>query len=191
MPFLCQFQYEQKKKNRDFILQTKVHIVKAMVFLVVMYECESWTIKKAEAEELILLNCGVEENSWDSLGLQGDPTSPSQKKSVLNIHCKDWRWSWSSNILTTWCEELTHWKKSWCWNRLKAGGKGDDRGWDGWMASLTWWTWVWVSSGNWWWTGKPDMLQSKASQRVTQDWMTELNWNKLNTVESFKTLPSN
>ena len=78
MPFLCQFQYEQKKKkNRDFILQTKVHIVKAMVFLVVMYECESWTIKKAETEELILLNCGVEENSWDSLGLQGDPTSPS------------------------------------------------------------------------------------------------------------------
>ena len=68
---------KKKKKNRDFILQTKVHIVKAMVFLVVMYECESWTIKKAETEELILLNCGVEENSWDSLGLQGDPTSPS------------------------------------------------------------------------------------------------------------------
>ena len=69
-----------------------------------------------------------------------------------NIHWKDWCWSWNSNSLATWCEELTHWKRSWCWERLKVGGKGNDRGWDGWMASPTQWTWVWVNSGSWWWT---------------------------------------
>ena len=68
--------------------------------------------------------------------------------------------------LATWCEALTHWKRPWCWERLKAGGEGDDRGWDDWMASPTWWTWVWASSGSWWWTGKPGMLQPMRSQRV-------------------------
>ena len=81
-----------------------------------------------------------------------------------------------SNILATWCEELTHWKRPWCWERLKEGGEGEDRGWDGWMASLTQWTWVWVNSGNWWWTGRPGMLQSMGSQRVGHHWETELNW---------------
>ena len=61
-------------------------------------------------------------------------------------------------LMVTWCEELTHWKRRWCWERLKAGGEGDDRGWDGWMALPTQWTWVWVSSGSWWWTGRPGML---------------------------------
>ena len=68
----------------------------------------------------------------------------------MNSHWKDWRWSWSSNTLATWCKELTHRKRPWCWKRLKAGGEGDDRGWDGWMASPTQWTWVWVNSGSWW-----------------------------------------
>ena len=77
-----------------------------------------------------------------------------------------------------WCKELTHWKRPWCWERLRAG-EGDDRGWDGWMASPTWWTWVWVNSGSWWWTGKPGMLQSMGSQRVRPDWVTELNWTEL------------
>ena len=86
----------------------------------------------------------------------------------------DWCWSWSSNTLATWCEELTHWKRPWCWERLKAGGEGDDRGWDGWMASVTRWTWVWASSESWWWTGRPGMLQSMGSQRVRHDWVTEL-----------------
>ena len=86
----------------------------------------------------------------------------------------DWYWSWNSNTLTTWCKELTHWKRPWCWERLKAEGEGDGRGWDGWMASLTRWTWVWANSGNWWWTGKPVVLQSLGSQRVSHDWMTEL-----------------
>ena len=84
----------------------------------------------------MLLNCGVREDSSKSLGLQGDPTSPSQRKSVLNIHWKEWCWSWSFNNLATWCKELTHWKRPWCWERLKVGGEGDDRGWDGWMESL-------------------------------------------------------
>ena len=93
-----------------------------------------------------------------------------------NTHWKDWCWSWNSNNLATWCEELTHWKRPWCWERLRAGGEGDDRGWDGWMASPTWWTGVWVSSGSWWWTGKPGMLQSMGSQRVAHYWATELKW---------------
>ena len=74
------------------------------------------------------------------------------------------------------CEELTHWKRLWCWERLGAGGEGDGRGWDGWMASLTWGTWVWVNSGSWWWTGRPGMLWFMGSQRVGHDWATELNW---------------
>ena len=85
-------------------------------------------------------------------------------------------WSWNSDTLATWCKELTHLKRPWWWERLRAGGEGDDRGWDGWMASPTQWTWVWVNSGSWWWTGRPGMLQSTGSQRVGYDWVTELNW---------------
>ena len=73
-----------------------------------------------------------------------------------------------------WCEELTYWKRPWCWEGLKVGGEGDDRGWDDWMASLTQWTWVWVNSGSSWWTGRPGMLQSMGSQRV--DTTERLNW---------------
>ena len=134
-------------KSRDTTLPTKVHLVKAMVFPVVMYRCERWTIKKTacwwiDASEL----CGVGEGSWESLRQQGDPTSQYERKSVLNIHWKDWYWSWNSNTLATWWEKLTHLERPWCWERLKAGGEGDDRGWDDWMASLTLWTWVWVNS---------------------------------------------
>ena len=74
------------------------------------------------------------------------------------------------NLLFTWCEELTHWKRPWCWEKLKAGGEGEDRGWDGWVASSTQWTWVWANSGSWWWTGKPGMLQSMGLQRVRHNW---------------------
>ena len=112
-------------KSRDITLLTNVQLVKAMVFPVVTYGCKSWTIKNAEhrpGKELILLNCGVGEDSWESLGLQGDLTSQSWKKSVLNIHFKDWCWSWNSNTLATWCKELTHLKRPWCWERLKVGG---------------------------------------------------------------------
>ena len=71
---------------------------------------------------------------------------------------------------------LTHWKRLWCWEGLGAGGEGDDQGWDGWMASLTRWMWVWVNSGRWWWTGRPGVLWFMGSQRVGHDWATELNW---------------
>ena len=91
---------------------------------------------------MMLSNCGAGEDSWESLGLQGGQTSQSSRKSILNIHWKDWCWSWSSNILASWWEELTHWKRPWCWERLKAGEEGENREWDGWRASLTQWTWV-------------------------------------------------
>ena len=120
----------------------------------------------------MLLNCGVGEDSWKSLGLQGDQTSPSWRKSVLNIHLKDWCWSWNS----TSCEELSHLKRPWCWERLRAGGEGDNRRWDGWMASPTQWTWVWVNFGSWWWTGRPGVLWFMGSWRVGHDWATELTW---------------
>ena len=79
-------------------------------------------------------------------------------------------------LLATLCEELTHLKRPWCWERLKAGGEGADRGWDGRLASPTQWTWVWVDSGSWWWTGRPGVLRFMGSQRVRHDWVTELNW---------------
>ena len=94
----------------------------------------------------------------------------------MGVHWKDWCWSWNSNTLATSFEELTHWKRPWCWEGLGAGGEGDDRGWDGWMASPTLWTWVWVNSGSWWWTGRPAVLRFMGSQRVGHDWATELNW---------------
>ena len=82
----------------------------------------------------------------------------------------------NSNTLATSCEELTYWKRLWCWEELGAGGEGDYRGWDGWMASRTWWTWVWVNSGSWWWTGRPSVLRFMGLQRVRHNWVTELNW---------------
>ena len=127
----------------------------------------------------MLLNCGVGEDSWGSLGLRGDPISPSQRKSVMNIHWKNWCWSWNSNTLTTWWVELTHLKRPWRWERLKAGGEGNDRGWDSWMASLTQWTWVWVKSGSWCWTERLGMLHSMGLQRVRHNWVTELNWGQM------------
>ena len=97
-------------------------------------------------------------------------------RSVLSVHCKDWCWGWNSNTLAMSCEELTHWKKPQCWEGLGAGGEGDDRGWDGWMASPTRWTCVWVNSGSWWWIGRPGMPRFMGSQRVGHDWATELKW---------------
>ena len=132
--------------------------------------------RKLRTEKFMLLNCGVGEDSGESLGLQGDPTSPSWRRLVLGFHWKDWCWSWNSNTLATSCEELTHWKRPWCWERLGAGGEGDDRRWDYWMASPTQWAWVWVNSGSLWWTGRPGILPGVAkSQTWLSNW-TELNW---------------
>ena len=100
-------------------------------------------------------------------------------KEVLNIHWKDWCWRWSSNTLVALWKELTYWSSPWWWEWLKVGGEVDDRGWDGWMASLIQWTWVWVYSRSWWWTGRPGVPQSMGSQRVGHDWATELNWTEL------------
>ena len=87
----------------------------------------------------------------------------------------DWCWSWNSNTLASWCEQLTHLKRPWCWERLKVGGEGDERGWDGWMASATQRTWVWASSGRWWGTGRPGVLQSMGSDKES-DMAEQLNW---------------
>ena len=147
-----------------------------MVFLVVMYGCESWTVKKAEHWRIDAFEL------WCRRRLLRVPwTVRRSNQSILkeinmNIHWKDWDWSWSSNTLATWCKGPTHWKRPWCWERLRAGGEGDNRGWDDWMASPTRWTWVWVDSGSWWWTGRPGVLRFMGSQRVGHDWATELNW---------------
>ena len=130
---------------------------------------------KLSTKELMLLNCGAGEDSWESFGLQEDATSPSSRRSVLNIHWKDWCWSCNSS---PWPSDVKKWLigkdpdagKEWRWDE-----KGSTR-WNGWKASPMRWTWVWVNSGSCWWTGRPGMLQSMGSQRVRHDWVTELSW---------------
>ena len=159
-------------------LPTKVCLVKAMAFPVVMYGCERWTVKKAERRKngCFWENGGVGEDSWGSLGPQGDPTSPFWRRPTQGFLRKDWCESWNSSPLATSREELTHWKRLWCWEGSGAGGEGDDRGGDGWMASLTPWTWVSVNSGSWWWTGRPGVPRFMGSPRVGHDWATDLIW---------------
>ena len=123
-------------KSRDITLPTKVRIDKAMVFPAVMCGCESWTIKKAEHhKELMPSNCGAGKDSrvpWNA--------RRSNQSILKEINPE---YSFRRNTLSTWCEEPTHWKRpKRCWERLKAGGEGDDRGWDVWMTSPTRWTWV-------------------------------------------------
>ena len=113
------------------------------------------------------------------------PNSTNSTNIQLNIHWKDWCWSWNSNTLAAWCEELSHLKRPWRWERLRAGGEGDDRGWDGWLASPTQWTWVWVNSGSWWWTGRPGVLRFMGSQRAGHDWVTEWNWIQQKQIKNF------
>ena len=123
----------------------------------------------------ILIECMVLQKTIES-PLDCKKIQPVHSKGEQSWHWKDWCWSWNSNTLATWCEELTHLKRLWCWERWRAGGKRDDRGWDGGMASLTQWTWVWVNSGSWWWTGRPGLLRFTGLQRVGHDWVAELNW---------------
>ena len=159
-------------KSRDITLPTKVHLVKAMVFPVVMYGSESWTIKKAEhwIIDAFELWC------WRRL-LRIPWTAKRSKQSILKEINPEY--SLEGLMLRSKLQHFGHlmWRtdsleKNSCWERLKAGGEGDDRGWDGWMASPSQKTWVWTSSGSWWWTGKPGMLQSMGSQRVGHDWAT-------------------
>ena len=158
-------------KSRDITLPTRVHLVKVTVFPVVMHGCESWIIKKAECQRI----GGFELWCWRRL-LRVPWTARRSNQSILKEISPDWCWSWNSNTLTTCCRELTHLKRPWCWERLRAGGEGDDRGWDDWMASLTQWTWVWVDSRSWWWTGRPGVQWFMGLQRVGHDWATELKW---------------
>ena len=163
-------------KSRDITLPTKVHLVKAMVFLVVMYGGESWTIKKAEHRRIDafelwcwrrFLRFPLTARRFNQSILKEISPEYSLEGLMLKMKCQ---------YLATWYEELTHWKRPWFWERLKAGGQGDDRGWDGWVVSLTRWTWIWASSRGWWWTGKPGVLQSMGSQRFGHDWAAEHNW---------------
>ena len=136
-----------------------------------MYGCESWTIKKADHRRIDAFELWC----WRRL-LRVPWTARRSNQSILKEISPEYSledWCSSSNTLATLCEELTHWKRPWHLERLRAGGEGDDREWDSWMASLTW---VCVNSRNWRWTGKPGVLQSIGSQRVGHVWATELNW---------------
>ena len=164
-------------KSRDITLLTKVHLVKAMVFPVVMYECESWTVKKTEHRSIDAFWIVVLEKTLES---------PLDYKEIQPVHPEgdqSWVFIGRTNVEAEtpilWPADAKSWligKDLWCWEGLGAGGEGDDRGWDGWMASLTRCAWVWVNSRSWWWTGMSGMLQFMGLQRVRHDWATELNW---------------
>ena len=162
-------------KSRDITLPTKVHLVKAMLFPVVMYECESWTIKKAECWRIDAFEMWC----WRRR-LRVPWTARRSNQSILKKVSPEY--SLEGLMLKLKLKYFGHLrqrtllKRPWWWERLKAEGKRDNRGWDGRMASLTEQTWVWVSSRSWWWTGKPSVLQSMRLQRVGHDWATELNW---------------
>ena len=139
-------------------------------FSVVIFGCEIWTIPKAECQRTDVFK------QWCWRRLLRVPCT--ERTSTLNIHWKDWYWSWSSNTLATWRKGLTHWKRLWCWESLRAEGGGGKRGWDGWMASPTQWAWVWVNSGRYLRTGKTGVLQSVRSQSRTwlSYWTTTTNF---------------
>ena len=141
-----------------------------------MYGCGSWTLKKAEHWKIDAFELWYWRRLLRVPWTARRSNQSIQKEISLDIHWNNWCWSWNSNTLATWCEELTHWKRPWCWARLKAGGEGGDRGLDSWMPSPMWWRWVRGGSGSWWWTGKPGMLHCIGSQRVGHGWVTDLNW---------------
>ena len=158
---------------RDITLPTKVHLVKAMVFHVVMYRCESWSVKKAECRRIDAFELWC----WRRLlSKEIQPVHSEGGQSWVFFGRKDAKaetpvlWPPDAKIWLIWIS------RPWCWERLKAGGEGANRGWDGWIASPTRWTWVWVNSGSQWWTGKPGVLRFMRLQRVGHDWATELNW---------------
>jgi len=156
-------------KSRDITLPTNVHLVRAMVFPVFMYGCERWTIKKTECQRIDAFELWC----WRRL-LRVPWTARRSNQSILKEISPGC--SLEGLILKLKLQYFGHlMRRPWYWARLKAGGEGDDRRWDGWMSSLTQWTWVWASPTSWWWTGRPEMLQSLGSQRVGHGWATELN----------------
>ena len=143
---------------------------------------ESWTIKKPEHQRIYAFELWC----WRRF-LRVPWTARRANQSILKETSPEYSlerlmWKLKLQYFSSWCKELTHLKRPWCWGRLKAE-EGDNRGWDGWMASLTQWTWVWVNSGNWLWTGRPGVLQSMGSQKVWHDWATELNWSHLPAID--------
>ena len=129
--------------------------------------------RRLSAKELMLLNCGAGEDSWESLGC----------KEIQPLHSEgDQTWDFSgrndakAEAPVLWPPHAKSWLIGKDWEGLGAGEEGDDRGWDGWMASLTQWKWIWVNSGSWWWTGRPGVLRFTGLQRVGHNWATELNW---------------
>ena len=144
----CDCVKEFVMRRLSWIIWEALNEIKAMVFPVARYRCENWTIKKADCQRIdtFELLC------WRRL-LRAPWRARRSNQSVLkeinpeySLEGECWCWSWSSDTLATWCEEPTHWKRPWCWERLKAGAEAGDRGWDGCMASLTQWTWVWANS---------------------------------------------
>ena len=166
-------------KSRDITLSS--HLVKAMVFPVVMYGSESWTIKKSECQRIDAFEL------WCCRRLLRAPwTARRSNQSILKeispgCSLEGMMLKLKLQYFGHLMQRVTHLKRLWCWEGLGAGGEGDDRGWDGWMASLTQWTWVRVNSGSWWWTGRPGVLWFMGSQRVGHDWVTELNWTDVDT----------
>ena len=140
-----------------------------------MYGCESWTIKKAKRRRIDAFELWC----WRRL-LRAMWTARRSNQSILKeispgCSLEGLMLKLKLQYLATWCEELNHLKRPWCWEGLKKR-EGNGRGWDGWMASPTQWTWVWVNSRSWWWTGRPGVLQSLGSQWGGHNWVTELNW---------------
>ena len=167
-------------KSRDITLSTKVRLVKAIVFPVVMHGCESWTVKKAECQRID----AFELLCWRRL-LRVPWTARRSNQFILKeispeCSLEGLMLKLNSNTLAPWCEELTHLKSPWCWERLRAGGEGDDGGWDGWMASPTQWTLVSVNSGSWWWTERPGVCSSWGHKEL--DTTEQLNWTELNSL---------
>ena len=163
-------------KSRDITLPTNVPLVKAMVFPVVMYRYESWTIKKAECLRIdaFELWCWrrllrVLWTAWRSNQSILKEINPEYSLKGLMLKLK-------FQSLASWCKELTHWKIPWCWKRLRAGGEGGDRGWDGWMTSLTQWTWVWENSKRQW--GQGSLVCCSPWGRKELDTTEWLNWNE-------------
>ena len=157
------------KKQRHYFANKGSSKSKLCFFPVVMYGYESWTIKKAECWRIEVFELW----HWKRL-LRVPWTARRSNQSILKEISPEYSLEGlmlklKLQYLATWCEELTRLKRPWCWERLKVGGEGDDRGLDGWMALPTQWTWVWVNSRCWWWTLKPGMLQSLGSQRVRND----------------------
>ena len=163
-------------KSRDITLPTKVHWVKTMVFPVVMYGCESWTTKKAECQRIDSFELWSWRrflNALDCKEIQPDHPKGNQSWAFIG------RTDAEDDTLILWPPDVKNWligKDLDAGDRLKVGGEGDNRGWDGWMASPTRWTRVWAGSRGWWWTGKSGVLKSMGSQRVRHKWVTELNW---------------